>query len=114
MPVPTSVMKSVQDAPATASVANPPECQGIRVRAAGSISLTSYPLSKPATAGSPVKVLDDPFLLIPGQSAEFPVEIPSSRGTAPVDSSSSWVNLNLDSSRPSGSGVVQVPQEAFQ
>ena len=106
LPTPTSVRKSVQDAPATASVTNPPKCQGIRVRTAGSVSLASCPSSKPAAARAPGKVL------ILGQSTEFPVEIPSSRELSPVDSSSSWVNLDSDSSRPSGSGVVQVPQEA--
>ena len=112
LPIPTSCV-SVCDAPGRALVTNPHECQKIRVGAAGSVPLASRPSSKPAAAGAPEKVPDDPFLLILGQSAEVPIEIPSSRKPSPVGSSSlSWVNLDSDSPRPSRSGVVQVPQEA--
>ena len=70
--------------------------------------------AKLAADGAPDKPLDDPFLLIPGQSADYPVEIPSSWEPSPADSSaSSWINLVSDSSRPSGSGREKVSQETL-
>ena len=88
--------------------------QGIRVSAAGPAPLASRPTAKPTAAGAPGKVPDDPFLLIPGQLAEFLVEVSSSREPSPVESTSSWVNLHSDSARPSGLGVVPVSQVSLE
>ena len=64
-----------------------------------------------ATAGPDAS--DDPWLPIPGQSKDFPVEIPLSREHSPVESTtSSWVNLDSHSSRPSGSGRERASAEA--
>ena len=75
----------------------------VRVRAAE--LATRGQASAKSTSPSGANVPDDPFLLTPGQSKDFPVEISSSREPSPVEStSSSWINLDLDNSRPRGSG----------
>ena len=56
---------------------------------------------------------DDPLLLIPEQSTDYPGEINSFREHSLMEStSSSWVNLDSDSSRPSGSGGERASTEA--
>ena len=48
---------------------------------------------------------DNPYLFIPGQSKDFPLEISSFREPSSVElTNSSWVNLDLDNSRQSKSG----------
>ena len=50
----------------------------------------------------------DPFLLILGQSEDYPVEVESSTEPSPASSTAStWVNLDSDSSQQGGSGKVR-------
>ena len=88
---PSASLRKVMDASVTGLVANAPCCTGIRVgvaepasRASGSPVATFT--SQPAAGGTPGKMSDDRFLLIHGQSADFPVEIPSSREPSPMES----------------------------
>ena len=79
----------------------PPGSMGIRVWSPRSIPpISTHQAAKSTTS----KVSDDPFLLIPGQSQDYPVEIASSRETSSADSTaSSWINLDSGSSKQGGS-----------
>ena len=103
MPPSASLGKS-SDMAGTDPVANPPGCTGTRVGMTGPTPLISGRQSaKSVPTGASVP--DDPFLLIPGQSQDYLVEISSSREPSPVVSStSSWINLDSDSSGLGGYG----------
>ena len=66
---------------------------------------TPPPSTRKSASSKAPKVSDEPFLLILGQSQDFPVEIASSRETSPVGSAAStWVNLDSDFSQQEVSG----------
>ena len=66
---------------------------------------TPPPSSRSSAPIQAPKVSEDPFLLVPGKSQDYPVEIIFSRETSPAGSTAStWVNLDSNSSRQERSG----------
>ena len=104
-PPPSASLGKSMDGAVAGTAYTPLGCMGTRVRRSAGAAPPASPRS--SHVDSP-KVSKDPFLLIPGQSEDYPVEVESSREPCPASSAAStWVNLDSDSSQQEGSSEVR-------